>query len=120
MSMVYDVFESEIVEIFKDLTKDAKKLGFIFDFTDVIWDAGRSWSLYIPGKIINVPVAQFGAYRNYNGGGVRGPIQNNGRAQEDTVALGILFERALLKLEKLYNKGYEEADPWDLPTGVLM
>lgn len=120
MGMVYDVFESEIVEVFKELVKDAKKLGFIFNFTDITWDTSRSWSLYIPGKIINVPVAKFGAYRDYNGGGVRGPIQNNGRAQEDTVALGILFEKSLLRLEEIYNEGYEDADPWDKPTGVLM
>lgn len=120
MNMVYDAFEAAVVAVFKDLANDAKKLGFQFDFTDVTWDTSRSWSLYIPGKTIDAPVAKFGAYRNYHGGGVRGKIQNNGRTQENTIKLGILFERALIKLEDLYNEGYENSTPWELPTGILI
>lgn len=107
-------------KIINQLVQDCQKLGFNIQSSNIFFDNSRSWSLYIWGNLIGVPVNKFGAYRDYNGGGVRGPIMHNGRMQDNTLELGGLFEKALLQIEKLYNKGYENADPWELPTGVLM
>ena len=106
--------------IIKALSVEAQTLGFIIPANMIYFDDSRSWSLYTPGYVIGVNVNKFGAYRDYNGGGVRGPIQHNGREQDNTKKLGELFQKTLLKIESLINSGYEDADPWDLPTGVLM
>lgn len=106
--------------ITQELSDKAKELGFIISPKLIYFDDSRSWSLYTPGHIIGVNVAKFGAYRNYHGGGVRDVIQHNGREQDGTVELGQLFQDALLKIEDLINEGYEDAEPWELPTGVLM
>jgi hypothetical protein len=47
-------------------------------------------------------------------------MEHNGRYQDDTYELGELFKDALLDIEALINEGYEDADPWELPTGILM
>ena len=109
-----------IEQIIQDLSKQAKELGFVISPNLIYFDDSRCWSLYTPGHVVGANVNKFGAYRDYNGGGVRGPIQHNGRGQENTVELGKLFQNALLAIESVYNAGYEDADPWDLPTGVLM
>ena len=106
--------------IIKALTIEAQTLGFIIPTDMICFDDSKSWSLYIPGHVIGVSVNKFGAYRDYNGGGVRGPIQHNGREQDGTKKLGELFQKTLLKIEAFINSGYEDADPWELPTGVLM
>ena len=95
--------------IIKALAVEAQTLGFVIPADMIHFDDSRSWSLYIPGHAIGVNVGKFGAYRDYNGGGVRGPIQHNGRIQDNTVQLGELFQNALLKIEAFYNAGYEDA-----------
>ena len=109
-----------VEQIIKELSKQAEELGFIISPNLIYFDDSRSWSLYTPGHIIGVNVGKFGAYRNYNGGGVRDVVRHNGRDQDGTVALGQLFQDALLKIEALINEGYEDANPWEFPTGVLM
>ena len=112
--------EERYDQIIAELVNKAKQLGFNIDSRSVHFDDSRSWSLYIYGFTLNLPVNKFGAYRDYNGGGIRGPIMHNGRMQDNTLELGGLFEKALLKIEELYNEGYEDMAPWDLPTGVIM
>lgn len=107
-------------EIATDLAAAAGKLGFNIKPSDICFDDSRSWSLFVFGSVIGVSSYKFGAYRDYHGGGVRGAINNNGRSKDNTVELGKLFESALLDIEALINEGYEDADPWELPTGVLM
>lgn len=109
-----------IEQIIQDLSKQAKELGFIISPNLIYFDDSRCWSLYTPGHVVGVNVNKFGAYRDYNGGGVRDSIQHNGRQQDGTVELGLLFQNALLQIEAVINEGYENADPWELPTGVLM
>ena len=109
-----------IEQIIQELSKQAEELGFIISPKLIYFDGSRSWSLYTPGHIVGINVAKFGAYRNYNGGGIRDAIQHNGREQDGTIELGQCFQDALLKIEALINEGYEDADPWELPTGVLM
>ena len=87
---------------------------------DIEFDDSRAWGLYIDGNKLNLPVRRFGAYRNYEGGGVRGPIHNNGRIEESTIELGEMFEEALLQIESEINEGYENLPEWELPTGVLL
>ena len=106
--------------IIDKLAEEAKELGFNIKPEQINFDDSRSWSLYIHGSVIGVNVYKFGAYRDYNGGGIRGPVQHNGREQDGTIALGELFKKYLLVIEDFYNEGYEDAEPWDLPTGVLM
>ena len=106
--------------IINQLAKDCQKLGFNIQSSNICFDDSRSWSLYVFGELIGVSANKFGAHRNYNGGGIRGPIMNNGRMQDGTLELGSLFETALLQIEQLINEGYEDAAPWELPTGVLM
>lgn len=112
--------EERYDQIIAELVNKAKQLGFNIDSRSVHFDDSRSWSLYIYGFTLNLPVNKFGAYRDYNGGGIRGPIMHNGRMQDNTLELGGLFEKALLKIEELYNEGYEDMALWELPTGVLM
>lgn len=109
-----------IEQIIQELSEQAKGLGFIISPSLIYFDDSRSWSLYTPGHVVGVNVSKFGAYRNYNGGGVREAIQHNGREQDGTIELGQLFQDALLRIEDLINEGYEDAEPWELPTGVLM
>lgn len=112
--------EERYNQIIEELVEKAKSLGFKIDPQSICFDASRSWSLYVYGFTLDLPVNKFGAYRNYNGGGIRGPIQHNGRGQDNTVELGQLFKDALLQIEALINEDYKDADPWELPTGVLM
>lgn len=109
-----------IQRIIEELSEHAKELGFIILPKMIYFDDSRSWSLYTHGHIVGANVVKFGAYRNYNGGGVRDTIQHNGREQDGTAELGQLFQDALLKIEAFINADYENADPWELPTGVLM
>lgn len=112
--------EERYNKIIKELVEKAKSLGFNIDPQSIHFDDSRSWSLYVCGFTLELPVNKFGAYRNYHGGGVRDSIQHNGRHQDNTWELGQLFQEALLEIESLINEGYEDADPWELPTGVLM
>ena len=112
--------EKRYDQIIQTLVNKAKQLGFNINPQSIHFDASRSWSLYIHGFTLNLPVNKFGAYRNYLGGDVRDSIQHNGRGQDNTWELGQLFQEALLGIEALINEGYEDADPWELPTGVLM
>ena len=112
--------EERYNQIITELVNQAKQLGFNLKPEQIYFDDSRSWSLYIYGSTLNLPVNKFGAYRGYNGGGIRGPIMHNGRMQDNTLELGSLFKKALLQIEALINEGYENADLWDLPTGVLM
>ena len=106
--------------IIKELSKQAKDLGFIISPNLIYFDDSRSWSLYINGSDLDLDVNKFGAYRNYLGGGMRGGIGSNGRAEDKTLELAELFEKALEQIENLYNSGYEECEIWEQPTGVLL
>ena len=117
-----DYFEFEIgyESIIENLVSKADELGFELDSQSIHFDDSRSWSLYVHGFALNLPVNKFGAYRNYLGGGVRSGICSNGRAEDNTLELAELFEKALKEIENLYNGGYEDAESWELPTGVLL
>lgn len=112
--------EERYDEIINELVKKAKSLGFKLKPEQIYFDDSRSWSLYVYGQTLGLSCNKFGAYRNYHGGGCRDAMEHNGRSQENTYELGELFKNALLQIESLINEGYEDADPWELPTGVLM
>ena len=112
--------EERYDHIIEVLVNHAKQLGFILTPEQIYFDDSRSWSLYVYGKTLGLACNKFGAYRNYHGGGCRGAIEHNGRGQDNTYELGELFKDTLLDIEALINEGYEDADPWELPTGVLM
>lgn len=112
--------EERYDQIIEELVNKAKALGFNLKSEQIYFDDSRSWSLYVYGSVLQLPVNKFGAYRNYHGGGCRDAIEHNGRGQENTYELGEAFKDALLAIEALINEGYEDADPWELPTGVLM
>ena len=118
--MDYIEFEIGYEIIIEDLVSGAKMIGFELSASRIYFDDSRSWSLYICGYDLDLDVNKFGAYRNYLGGGVRSGICSNGRAEDNTLELAELFEKALKQIENLYNSGYEDAEPWELPTGVLM
>ena len=118
--MNWDVFEIEVSNIINDLVNKAYKLGFELSADRIYFDDSRSWSLYIYGSDLDLPVNKFGAYRNYLGGGVRGSICSNGRAEDNTLELAELFEKALKEIENLYNSGYEDCESWEQPSGVLL
>ena len=67
----------------------------------VYFDDSRAWSLFVYGDRLNLPVLKFGAFRDYNGGGEKGPIQHNGREEENTVELGEYFAKQLEKIEDI-------------------
>jgi hypothetical protein len=118
---MYDIdFRFEYEQIIEDLVNDAEELGFELNANRIYFDDSRSWSLYIHGSDLDLDVYKFGAYRNYLGGGMRSGICSNGRAEDNTLELAGLFEEALKSIENLYNAGYEEAEEWDKPTGVLL
>ncbi len=77
---------------------------------DIVFDRSRSWSLYIEGYKLDLPVTKFGAFRNYEGGGVHGRIQHNGREKENTVELGEEFMRVLKDMEWAYAYYIERTD----------
>ena len=108
---VWDDIKEQIVEKVNEKFPDA------IDKEDVEFDDSKAWSLFVRGSKLGLPVNKFGAYRNYEGGGVRGKIQNNGREKDGTVELGKLFEDKLKEIENALNKGSE--DEFDKPTGVL-
>ena len=112
--------EERYDEIILDLVKKAKQLGFKLKPEQIYFDDSRSWSLYINGSDLDLDVNKFDAYRNYLGGGMRSGICSNGRAEDNTLELAELFEKALEKVESLYNSGYEDCESWDMPTGVLL
>lgn len=103
-----------------DYLKAHKKWDKIVYARDIIFDDSRAWGLYIPGEKLGLDVKKFGAYRNYLGGGVRGPIESNGRLEDDTMELAKKFSIALDKIEKSINEGYEDEEEWNKPTGVLL
>jgi len=86
----------------------------------VFFDGSRNWSLGICGNILGYPVAKFGAYRNYMGGGVRSGIKHNGEKARGNFTKGELFKNALLKIEKIINKDSEGTQSWEQNTGVLL
>ena len=112
--------EERYNEIINELVKKAKTLGFKLKPEQIYFDDSRSWSLYVYGKTLGLSCNKFGAYRNYHGGGCRDAMEHNGRGQENTYELGEAFKTALFAIEALINEGYEDADSWELPTGVLM
>lgn len=112
--------EERYDHIIEVLINHAKQLGFILIPEQIYFDDSRSWSLYVYGKTLGLSCNKFGAYRNYHGGDCREAMEHNGRHQDGTYELGELFKDALLDIEALINEGYEDADPWELPTGVLM
>ena len=118
--MNYFEFEIGYESVIEDLVSKAEELGFELNPNRIFFDDSRSWSLYICGYDLDLDVNKFGAYRNYLGGGMRGGICHNGRELENTIALGELFVEALESIESLYNSGYEEAETWEQPTGVLL
>ena len=118
--MDYLEFEIGYENIIEDLVNKAEELGFELNANRIYFDDSRSWSLYICGYDLDLDVNKFGAYRNYLGGGVRSGICSNGRVEDNTLELAELFEKALEQIENLYNSGYEEAESWELPTGVLL
>ena len=112
--------EERYDQIIEELVNKAKALGFNLKSEQIYFDDSRSWSLYVYGSVLQLPVNKFGAYRNYHGGGCRDTMEHNGRGQDNTYELGEAFKTTLLAIEALINEGYEDADPWELPTGVLM
>lgn len=86
---------------------------------EVFFDSSRAWALYTEEK----PAAEktpgyarkYGAYRDYLGGGIRGGIGCN-----LTGALRDLFVAALQQIEEIINQDAADAEPWELPTGVLI
>ena len=113
-------FEIGYESIIEDLVNKADKLGFELNPNRIYFDDSRSWSLYIYGYDLALDVNKFGAYRNYLGGGMRSGICSNGRAEDNTLELAELFEKALEQIENLYNSGYEECESWEQLTGVLL
>lgn len=118
--MSYVEFEIGYECIIEDLVNKADELGFELNPNRIYFDDSRSWSLYICGYDLDLNVNKFGAYRNYLGGGMRSGICSNGRAEDNTIELAKLFEEALERIETLYNSGYEDAESWEQPTGVLL
>ena len=118
--MNYLEFEIGYENIIEDLVNEAEELGFELNANRIYFDDSRSWSLYICGYDLDLDVNKFGAYRNQLGGGMRSGICSNGRAEDNTIELAELFEKALERIENLYNSGYEDAKSWEQPTGVLL
>lgn len=114
------MFDLIFTEIINELAEKAEELGFEISSEDIVFDDSRSWSIYIYGDVLGLPVGKFGAYRNYLGGGIRSGICTNGRKEENTLELAELFKEALEKIENIYNEGYEDAEEWEKPTGVLL
>ena len=112
--------EERYDQIINELVDKAKQLGFKLKSEQIYFDDSRSWSLYVYGSVLGLSCNKFGAYRNYHGGGCRDAMEHNGRGQDNTVELGEAFKYALFAIEALINESYEDADPWELPTGVLM
>jgi len=78
----------------------------------VFFDDSRMWTL---GYRDADTGEYYGTQRGYLGGGMRGAIRTNLSGD-----LAELFTAALLKIEEIYNSGYEEDPVWDRPTGVLL
>lgn len=96
----YDDLNFSWNDICKEIIDKVKELtGKDITCDDIHFDDSRAWSLYVFGNKLGLPVYKFGAYRNYSGGGMRGPIEHNGRDQENTVALGEFFAEQLEKIE---------------------
>lgn len=96
-----------------------KALGTNIKADDVEFDDSRAWSLFVPGSKLGLSCRKFGAYRNYEGGGVRGGIQHNGREEDGTLELGKLFADKLSYVEELIDKGFSGPE-WENPAGVLL
>lgn len=100
------------------ITKVKEVLGKDIKDSDIHYDESRAYALYVFGDKLDLPVYKFGAYRNYLGGGMRGPIEHNGREQEGTVELGEFFAKQLERIEDLIAVEYDEEDehevevPW--------
>lgn len=113
----------EIEMLIKELAVELDNLGGRFKGIDpdsIYFDDSRAWSLYVDGYSIGLPVNKFGAFRNYLGGGVRGGIEHNGRTQDGTVEAGELFKKYLLAIENVINGEYNNEEPWENSTGVLL
>lgn len=77
----------------------------------VFFDDSRAWTLAYKDDAGDY----FGVQRGYLGGGVRGPIKTNLDGDEYTI-----FKAGLEKIESIINAGFEDAESWDCPTGVLL
>lgn len=117
----YEDLEIDLPQIAEQLAEECNKVFPEANITsdDIEFDDSRAWSLYVSGSKLGLNVNKFGSYRVYNGGGTRGPIEHNGRTQDGTVELGNKFADALKEIEEAINKGYEDSEDWDKPTGVL-
>lgn len=105
--------QNTIEAVIEELEKDLN--------CEVYFDDSRAWSLYTyDEKYTKGKVGKFGAYRDYLGGGIRGNLKNNGRADYGTSTSGKLFESALKRIEEIYNQGYEDSESWEKPTGVIL
>ena len=115
LEVSWDSITRETIDKVKELT------GVELSDRDIHFDDSRAWSFYVFGSKLGLPVQKFGAYRNYSGGGVRGPIAHNGREQDGKgfSELGEFFAQQLRRIEDLINAGYEDEEVWDKPTGVL-
>lgn len=108
-----------------DEIQNATDFDEVFDLVEaaagvkVYFDESRAWSLYSTQKPADEmtpgEACKYGAWRNYLGGGVRGPINTN-----LTGALGEIFKTALAKIESLINEPAGDCEVWDQPTGVLL
>ena len=107
-------------EITSDLINKVKEvLGIDISDRDIHYDESRAYALYVFGEKLGLPVHKFGAYRNYLGGGMRGPIEHNGREQDGTYELGEFFAEQLEKIEDLISVEYEEEPDEDEDTLVI-
>ena len=115
------------------INKNAKRIadeinsnfpGRVRDITedDFIFDDSRSWSFYLPGYLLSLPCRNFGAYRSYLGGGIRGGVCHNGREEEKTIQIGEMFCVALREIEKADNKDLtpDACESWENASGVLL
>lgn len=118
----YEDLEIDFPEIAKHLADECNKIFPDAHITsdDIEFDDSRAWCLYVSGRKLGLNCNKFGAYRPYEGGGVRGPIQHNGRTQDNTVELGKEFAKSLEKVETSLNRGSEDEEEWNKPSGVLL
>jgi len=107
--------ETSIEEVIETL---GYKLGI--DSNRICFDSSRCWGLYVNGGILGYNVQKFGAYRNYNGGGVRGPLSHNGEKERGNYTNGVLFRNALKRIEEIINQETKGEPSWEQNTGVLL
>lgn len=104
LDVSWDSVCQEIIDKVKEV------LGKDITCNDIHYDDSRAYGLYVPGETLGLNCNKFGAYRNYLGGGMRGPIENNGRAQDGTEELGEFFAKVLSEIEEMiaFDDGADE------------